>query len=284
MLASTAGYAYASADADGVAAGSPGVASGNTVQVPVNAPINLCGNTVDVVGVLNPAYGNHCGNASTAHVTQGGQLTPGVPGAPTGPGVPGGSGAPTGQAPTGHLPSVGGGVPGVPGTTGSNAPGGTGSSGTPVSHLPSSTGSTATGVSQGSPGLLSGNTVQTPVDTPVNVCGNTANVVGVGNPAMGNGCANHETQVTPPVPVTPPQQPPVAPPVVAPPTAVQPVSTPIAPMAGAAPVAQPVAVAQAAGPNRLAFTGADGLGVIAPAGLALLVAGGVLYRRSRTAA
>jgi hypothetical protein len=52
--------ALADSKADGTSSGSPGVLSGNTVQVPVNVPINACGNTVDVVALLNPAFGNSC--------------------------------------------------------------------------------------------------------------------------------------------------------------------------------------------------------------------------------
>lgn len=44
----------------GSAAQSPGIGSGNVVQIPVNAPVNACGNTVSVVGLLNPAAGNTC--------------------------------------------------------------------------------------------------------------------------------------------------------------------------------------------------------------------------------
>ncbi|MEV0145451.1 MULTISPECIES: chaplin [unclassified Nonomuraea] len=57
--------APASADsrAQGVAAGSPGVISGNVIQVPIQVPINLCGNTIDIVGLLNPTFGNTCVNA-----------------------------------------------------------------------------------------------------------------------------------------------------------------------------------------------------------------------------
>ncbi|MFD7437199.1 chaplin [Streptomyces sp. NPDC059861] len=62
MVLSGAGLAMADADALGAAADSPGVLSGNVVQVPVNVPINLCGNTVDVIGLLNPAFGNVCEN------------------------------------------------------------------------------------------------------------------------------------------------------------------------------------------------------------------------------
>ncbi|HEY3483437.1 MAG TPA: chaplin, partial [Streptomyces sp.] len=34
------------------------------VQVPVHVPVNVCGNTVNVIGLLNPAFGNQCQNIS----------------------------------------------------------------------------------------------------------------------------------------------------------------------------------------------------------------------------
>ncbi|MEU8588053.1 chaplin [Streptomyces sp. NPDC048664] len=55
---------FADSSADGTATGSPGVASGNTIQVPLDLPVNLCGNTINVLGALNPASGNACGNGS----------------------------------------------------------------------------------------------------------------------------------------------------------------------------------------------------------------------------
>jgi len=61
-MAGTAGIAAADSDAHGVAAHSPGVLSGNVVQVPVHVPVNVCGNTVNVIGLLNPAFGNECVN------------------------------------------------------------------------------------------------------------------------------------------------------------------------------------------------------------------------------
>ncbi|WSK03597.1 chaplin [Kitasatospora sp. NBC_01300] len=54
--------AHGGAGAEGAAVGSPGVVSGNQVQIPVHVPVNLCGNTISVIGVLNPAFGNHCAN------------------------------------------------------------------------------------------------------------------------------------------------------------------------------------------------------------------------------
>ncbi|MFE3141985.1 chaplin [Streptomyces scopuliridis] len=61
VAGATAGAASATeggAHANGVAQHSPGVGSGNAVQVPVHIPVNLTGNTVNVIGLLNPAFGN----------------------------------------------------------------------------------------------------------------------------------------------------------------------------------------------------------------------------------
>ncbi|WP_432154618.1 chaplin family protein [Streptomyces tricolor] len=60
LVAAGAGLASAhgGAHAAGEAAGSPGVGSGNVVQVPVHVPVNAVGNSVNVIGVLNPAFGN----------------------------------------------------------------------------------------------------------------------------------------------------------------------------------------------------------------------------------
>lgn len=57
-----AGAAAADDGAVGVAKGSPGVLSGNNIQVPIKVPVNLCGNTINIIGLLNPAFGNTCVN------------------------------------------------------------------------------------------------------------------------------------------------------------------------------------------------------------------------------
>jgi hypothetical protein len=62
MILAGAGGAVADSGAQGAAVGSPGVLSGNVVQVPIHIPVNLCGNTVNVIGLLNPAFGNTCLN------------------------------------------------------------------------------------------------------------------------------------------------------------------------------------------------------------------------------
>ncbi|WP_327237363.1 chaplin ChpH [Streptomyces sp. NBC_01317] len=62
LVLAGAGMAVADSGAQGAAVGSPGVASGNVIQVPVHIPVNACGNTVSVIGLLNPAFGNTCIN------------------------------------------------------------------------------------------------------------------------------------------------------------------------------------------------------------------------------
>ncbi|MFJ9415352.1 MULTISPECIES: chaplin [unclassified Streptomyces] len=58
-IASAGGHG---ATAHGAVKNSPGVLSGNLVQTPLDMPINVCGNTLEAVGLLSPAFGNHCVN------------------------------------------------------------------------------------------------------------------------------------------------------------------------------------------------------------------------------
>ena len=57
-----AGAAAADSGAQGTATGSPGVLSGNQIQIPVHIPVNVCGNSINVAALLNPATGNACKN------------------------------------------------------------------------------------------------------------------------------------------------------------------------------------------------------------------------------
>ncbi|MER5786791.1 chaplin [Streptomyces sp. NPDC001980] len=54
--------AFADAGAQGTATTSPGAVSGDVIEVPVHVPVNACGDTVDVIGLLNPAFGTPCAN------------------------------------------------------------------------------------------------------------------------------------------------------------------------------------------------------------------------------
>jgi len=194
----TAAFAADGAAADGSAADSPGVISGNTVQLPVHVPVNVCGNTVNVVGLLNPAAGNSCVNKSAGGKHAGGGAT--------------------------------------------------------------TTGSTAHGRGKDSPGVVSGNTVQLPVHVPVNVSGNTVNVIGAGNAAVGNDSTNTSGghhHCTKPAP-TPTAQSRAHP---------QPVT------------AQHTAPRQT--PPSLAHTGADQTLPAAAASVALVLGGAAVHRRFR---
>ncbi|WP_427917870.1 chaplin [Streptomyces sp. cg40] len=198
--------AFADSAADGSAAGSPGVVSGNTIQLPVHVPVNVCGNTVNVVGLLNPAAGNSCVNE-------------------------------------------GGGAKGPAGPRG---------------------GASAHGGEKHSPGVLTGNGVQLPIHLPVNVTGNSVNVVGVANPVVGNESVNtsgdHPHRPTRPTPEPPAPTPAPPKPHPEPGTEVQGHPAP------------PAAVAS------LAHTGTDDLVPAAAASAALILGGAALYRRSRTRA
>ncbi|KES06870.1 chaplin [Streptomyces toyocaensis] len=63
LVLAGAGMAAADSGAQGAAVHSPGVVSGNVIQAPIHVPVNVCGNTVSVIGLLNPTFGNTCINA-----------------------------------------------------------------------------------------------------------------------------------------------------------------------------------------------------------------------------
>ncbi|MFD4260028.1 chaplin [Streptomyces sp. NPDC058534] len=208
-----AAFASDGATGDGSSAGSPGLISGNTVQLPVDVPVNVCGNTVNVVGLLNPAAGNSCAN------TQKG----------------GGS----------HESDTS--------RQGTGASAGT------------SGGAHAEGGGKDSPGVLSGNGVQVPVHLPVNVSGNSVNVVGIGNPAVGNESTNGSDDD------------PERPPALAEPE----------PSAPEKERAQPEPVSHTAPPRAsaaLAHTGAEQALSVLAGGAVLVLGGAVLYRRFRPGA
>lgn len=227
-VAGMGGFAYADAEAGGQAERSPGLLAGNLLQLPVQAPVNACGNTVSVVGVLNSAAGNRCVNAAPGRGNQG---------------KPGHQGHP-GSRPSDSSHSS------KPGAGNGAGNGGHGERGGP------GRGAVADGRGKDSPGLLSGNGLQLPVEVPVNISGNAVSVVGVGNSSVGNTSVNGR----PPV-VGKPAQPPVT---------VRPVTPPAPP----APQTPP-------GGTSLAHTGADGVGLLLPGGGALLLGGVLLYRRFR---
>ncbi|MFH9011087.1 chaplin [Streptomyces sp. NPDC017943] len=59
-LLAFAGTASADSGPVGIATDSPGVLSGNVVQIPIDINANVCGNSINVIGLLNPAFGNVC--------------------------------------------------------------------------------------------------------------------------------------------------------------------------------------------------------------------------------
>ncbi|MBK5995512.1 chaplin, partial [Streptomyces sp. MBT58] len=175
VLALSGGYAHADAGAASAATGSPGVLSGNSVSVPIDIPVNVCGNSVTVGGLINPTFGNDCENGSAGSSQDAGPQN--RIGGGSGDGAQAGNGARAGSTTASDRHGE------QPGT-GRHRAGGAG----------------AEGVAQGSPGILSGNAVQAPIDIPVNVCGNSVSVIGLLNPTFGNSCSNDAEPPPPPPP------------------------------------------------------------------------------------
>ncbi|MFF3603444.1 chaplin [Streptomyces sp. NPDC002463] len=244
-LALSAGAAHADAGAQGAAVGSPGVGSGNTIQLPVHVPVNACGNTVSVVGLLNPAFGNSCANRSAERETGGyGDESGGVRSHKDQPATPrGGEQAGGSQS----------------GSHGGSSHGGSSNGG----------GATAETHAGGSPGVLSGNGLQLPVDLPANVSGNSVNVVGILNPVFGNTSVNGPAK---------PQQP-IETPTPRPQTPVR--NVPVPQAETVTPAAPAPAPQGEAGTASLASTGSAAMGYTGAASAALLLGGAVLYRRGR---
>ena len=255
LLMGGIGMASAQADtsATGTTANSPGVASGNLIEIPVNLPINLCGNTLNVIGLLNPAADNTCGNENGSGDSSGSTTANGT--AVGSPGIASGNliSAPI-NAPVNicgnSVNVVGIGNPATGNTCGNeNGSGDSGGSGGST---------TTTGTAAGSPGIGSGNNIGIPINVPVNVCGNSVSVVGIGNSTSGNICGNEgqDTPTPPPGCGCTPTPPPPCPP-----------TTTIAPTsANTGPVGQ------------LASTGTGAMGA-APLGFGLLGTGTFLRRR-----
>ncbi|MEU5524060.1 chaplin [Streptomyces sp. NPDC047860] len=142
------------AHAVGGTKGSPGLGSGNTVQVPIHAPVNACGNTVGGLAVANSAHDNTCANLSDHRADHSS-------------GHHSDKSADHSAGSSSHSKSTSG-----------------------TSHTGSRDGAHATGAAKHSPGLLSGNLIQAPIHLPLNACGNTVSLVGLLNDANDNTCVN----------------------------------------------------------------------------------------------
>ncbi|MEV8411731.1 chaplin [Streptomyces niveus] len=287
VLSMTGGYAAAT-DSGATAAGSPGLLSGNSVQAPVEIPVNVCGNTVNPVGVGNPAFGNSCGNSSGAHAAPP-KHRPAHHAQPVAPRTePAAHAEPAQEKPAApahtthhdnHASSTHGGKPREHGGGSGPAKGGHDDDG----------GSSASGAATNSPGVLGGNLLQAPIDVPLNACGNSVDLVGLLNPAFGNGCANESDGAVPHAPLQPPTPhtpnapvdplDPSTPPPGGPekPPAVPVAHTPMLPE-------QSPAVEEGDLIDQLAETGSNA-NLLATGAMSagLLISGGILYRRSTAA-
>jgi ChpA-C len=189
-----AGSAGPGAAATSSTRSSGGIASGNTIQIPINIGIDLCGNNVKAGSLKDTAGGGACETQSGSSASSTTSHSGGI-----------GSGNNV-QAPV-NVPilacdnTVGGVVvkdtlggadcsAGAPGSGSSSAPAGSGGAG-------------AGAQTDHSGGILSGNIVQAPVNVPVDACGNDVNAVTLESTESGSDCENSAEGSAPTMPGAP---------------------------------------------------------------------------------
>lgn len=184
------GLANADATATGGAADSPGLLSGNSVQIPINLPVNLCGNQVGVVSILDTVAGSSCSNAGGSDGS-GGDGATAEGGTADSPGLLSGNLI---QIPISAPLNVCGNQVDVVGLA-DRALGAQCSNGSGTDA--GGSGATASGGAADSGGLGSGNSVQAPVTAPVNLCGNQLDIIGALDTVAGATCTNSGSTVPP---------------------------------------------------------------------------------------
>lgn len=214
-LGMSTAQADSSATASGDAAGSPGVGSGNVLQIPINLPVNVCGNQVDVLGILDSVTGNTCANGGSPAAGGSGSPVSGSTASGSSHGSPGVGSGNLIQVPVNAPVNICGNQLDVIGVGdhdrgNSCANGGNDNNG-------SGGGASASGSGAHSPGIVAGNVIQMPINLPVNVCGNQLDVIGFLDSVTGNSCANGapggpQSPQTPTPVSTPPSDTPPTPP------------------------------------------------------------------------
>lgn len=64
LMCTGAGFASANSSASGSTGNSGGVLSGDVIQIPIDIGTNVCGNSINVIGIGNWVFGNACGSVS----------------------------------------------------------------------------------------------------------------------------------------------------------------------------------------------------------------------------
>ncbi|MBS2961944.1 chaplin [Actinocrinis puniceicyclus] len=167
------------ASASSTVSDSGGVLSGNTLQIPVDIPVNVCGNQVAGIAVGDTVGGGTCGAA-------------------------GGSGGASAAAASDHSGGVlSGNTLQIPVYIPVNVCGNQVAAVAMGDQVGGSTcgggagGASAVGASSNSGGTASGNLTQLPISLPVYVCGDQVDAVGIGNGVNGSVCDDAPPAITP---------------------------------------------------------------------------------------
>lgn len=179
ILSLSGASAFADSEADGYAQDSPGVVAGNAVQAPLDVPVNVCGNTADVIAGLSPAYGNECENVSDHRESRPHH------------GKPPHEGKPPQHHEEQHHEEQHHAKPPAEREAEPEQHAPQRPHEEPRPHHGDSSDSSAViaeGDAVGSPGVAAGNNAKAPVDAPIQACGNQLGIVSLLSSVFGNGC------------------------------------------------------------------------------------------------
>jgi hypothetical protein len=170
------GAAFASADTGAITTAttsySGGAVAGWAAQVPVDVPVNICGNSVEALAFKEMVHGTTCTNnkpgaTATATTTRSGGLG------------------------AGNTAQVAANVPvNICGNTVAGAAVKNDYEGSTCTNNASGPGAAATSSVDHSGGILSGNTAQVAANVPINACGNVVGLGVVKNYYAGQTCTN----------------------------------------------------------------------------------------------
>lgn len=190
------GYAGSAAAQDsattvGAAGDSPGAISGNVAQLPADVPIQVCGDAGAAGAALVGARDNDCWtDDATAKAAGFASDSPGA--------ISGNVGSVAANVPV-QACGLAGGALAADVTAHDN------------DCIDDGTHAVAKGAASDSPGLVSGNVLQLPVDAPVQACGDSVALLSFGTGAEDNRCVNGGPEMAPPVMAPPPMSPPPVP-------------------------------------------------------------------------
>lgn len=174
LLVGGSGFAYADSSATGSTSNEDGSLSGNTAEAPIDAPIQVCGDTANGIAALDEAKDDDCTDSTDLDATATADTKD----------IEGSGSGNIAEVPV-NIPTevcgdtVNGGALLDPAKDDNCTEGGNGAG----------LSATATGTASHEEGTLTGNVILAPVNAPIEACGDTVTVIGGLNEAKKDKCS-----------------------------------------------------------------------------------------------